>query len=167
MPQWFEPRANLPEEDIEAQFKQDFGHYRSIAAIQAMLYHLGAGHLRRKKKNKFRHKLHTSQSFAIEIAVPVLANESSASSNTGTSWVTAGSCIKERLVRRNTSGSCRNGQINERLNDCTDTSDNVSDFCDLPFHDAQRPISLTNDHIKIPQSLGHLLSGSQKSETVI
>ncbi|OGE47664.1 hypothetical protein PENARI_c039G01478 [Penicillium arizonense] len=37
LPLWFESKAALPVKDIESQFEQDFGHRRSIGAIQAML----------------------------------------------------------------------------------------------------------------------------------
>jgi hypothetical protein len=50
LPSWFKSRANLTEEEIVSQYKQDFGHFRSFAAIQAMLYQRGAGHLRCKKR---------------------------------------------------------------------------------------------------------------------
>jgi hypothetical protein len=45
------PSKHLPEKEIELQFKQYFGHSRTFAAIQAKLYEVGAGKLRRKKKN--------------------------------------------------------------------------------------------------------------------
>ncbi|KAJ6060206.1 hypothetical protein N7444_002060 [Penicillium canescens] len=50
-PDAFKSRAHLSEEEIEFWFKQDFGHSRTFASIQAKLYEVGAGKLRRKKKN--------------------------------------------------------------------------------------------------------------------
>ncbi|KAJ6033856.1 pectate lyase superfamily protein domain-containing protein [Penicillium canescens] len=54
LPRWFESRAHLPEKEIELEFKQDFGHSRTFAAIQAKLYEVGAGKLRRKRKEEHR-----------------------------------------------------------------------------------------------------------------
>ncbi|KAJ5309347.1 uncharacterized protein N7443_001808 [Penicillium atrosanguineum] len=51
---WFEPRAHLTDKEIELEFRKDFGHSRTISAIQAILYQKGAGHLRRKKKIRSR-----------------------------------------------------------------------------------------------------------------
>ncbi|KAJ5318611.1 hypothetical protein N7476_005031 [Penicillium atrosanguineum] len=54
VPGWFEPRAHLTDKEIELEFRKDFGHSRTISAIQAILYQKGAGHLRRKKKIRSR-----------------------------------------------------------------------------------------------------------------
>ncbi|KAI2756354.1 hypothetical protein DTO006G1_7994 [Penicillium roqueforti] len=55
LPRWFKSRSHLPEKEVELHFKHDFGHSRTFAAIQAKLYEVGAGKLRRNKKEEHRH----------------------------------------------------------------------------------------------------------------
>jgi hypothetical protein len=39
VPQWFRARKHLPQEEILAQFEQDFGYHRSFSAIQTASYY--------------------------------------------------------------------------------------------------------------------------------
>jgi hypothetical protein len=39
VPPWFRARKHLPQEEVVAQFEQDFGHHRSFGAIQTASYH--------------------------------------------------------------------------------------------------------------------------------
>jgi hypothetical protein len=54
VPQWFRERKHLPQEEVEAQFEQDFGYHRSFGAIQTASYHRakqkGHGNSRKRKR---------------------------------------------------------------------------------------------------------------------
>jgi hypothetical protein len=39
VPPWFRARKHLPQDEVVAQFEQDFGHHRSFGAIQTASYH--------------------------------------------------------------------------------------------------------------------------------
>lgn len=134
LPRWFEPRANLSEEDIESQFEQDFGHYRSFGAIQAILYQKGAGHLRRKRKDALRHKSQSSGSPVIEIAIPTpppalsvdsahgLSSSNSSTTRANLIGATESDVNMESIRRggsesRDAAGTVRGGEPNEHV-DC-------------------------------------------------
>lgn len=54
VPQWFRERKHLPQEEVEAQFEQDFGYHRSFGAIQTASYHRpkqkGHGNSRKRRR---------------------------------------------------------------------------------------------------------------------